>query len=220
MKKTTTTQITPQLLTPSPELEELQHLMPMSREDRKALTTDIQKNGIRDAIKVYQNKDGEFFIIGGKNRWEISLELSLSDVTIDIYEGTTAEIKSLVIDDNLNRRHLTPSQKRTIAGEILKLTPKKSNRQIAKKAGVDHKTVGKEREKLEVSGEIEKVETVTTANGRERTRDVKKKVTPPVSKKSLDDMPIKEAEKRVDEMMKNTTLKQHKKLCPHCGGEI
>ena len=196
MKKTTTTQINPSLLTPSPELEELQHLMPMDQADRERLKKDIGHNGVRDPIKVYQNEDGEFFIIGGLNRWEIALEQGIPAVDITIYEGTPAEISELVINDNFNRRHLDSKGKQKIIEYRLKQDPRQSNRQIAKKTGTDHHTVAKVRKAGEDKGEIEKVEKTVGLDGKER----KKKVSPVI---------VGAGKPEIIE-----------KLCPHCGKEI
>lgn len=203
MKTKTTTQINPQLLTPSPELLELQPLMPISKDDRDTLTTDIRENGIRDAIKVYQDEDGAFFIIGGLNRWEIAKELGIEIVDIMIFDGTEKEIKELVINDNLSRRHLKTADKRALIGAKLELDPAKSNRKIARETGVDHKTVGDVRREKVKAGDIPAVE------GRER-------VKPPT---------VKEAHERImSAMEKNdppaTSKEKIKKVCPHCGGEL
>jgi hypothetical protein len=55
---------------------------------------------------------------------------------------------------NAHRRHLTREQKRDAIAALLKLDPERSDRQIGKDLGADHKTVGAVRAKAEVTGEI------------------------------------------------------------------
>ena len=83
-------------------------------------------------------------------------------------EGGTIDPYSWVISSNLHRRHLTPEQKRAVIGKLLKMTPEKSDRQIAKVAKADHKTVGAERKILAARGEIPHVAKRTDTKGRKQ----------------------------------------------------
>jgi ParB-like chromosome segregation protein Spo0J len=140
-------------LEPSPELIEVQALMPIDPADRERLKEDIAKDGIRDAIKVYKNGN-KYYILGGYNRWRIAQELGITSVPVEIYHISEKERRDLVIKDNLNRRHLTRDQKQKLIEYFLRLEPEKSDRAIAKKTGSDHKTVGSVRRELESTGEI------------------------------------------------------------------
>jgi len=214
IKKISSTQTNISFLQPSPELLEYQDLMPIKAEDREALKADIEKSGfIRDAIKVYQDASGEYFIIGGLNRWEIAKELNIDIVPIDVYSGTTGQVKELVIDDNLNRRHLSKASKKELEKakrEQIKinlvLRPEKSNRSIARDLDVDHKTVGKVRANLEEQGEIEKVDKIVTTGGFERS--AKNKTPKP-----------KKVEKIPEEKMPKAISKKIVR-CPHCQEEF
>lgn len=141
------------VLEPSPELVEVQALMPIDPADRERLKEDISKDGIRDAIKVYKN-GSKYYILGGYNRWRIAQELGIRTVSVEIYYLPEDERRDLVIKDNLNRRHLTREQKQRLIEFFLRKEPSQSDRVIAKKTGSDHKTVGAIREKLESGGEI------------------------------------------------------------------
>ncbi len=140
-------------LEPSPELIDVQALMPIDPADRERLKEDIAKDGIRDAIKVYKNGN-KYYILGGYNRWRIAQELNISTVPVEVYHISPEERRDLVIKDNLNRRHLTRDQKQKLIEYFLRLEPEKSDRAIAKKTGSDHKTVGSVRRELESTGEI------------------------------------------------------------------
>jgi hypothetical protein len=67
---------------------------------------------------------------------------------------------------NINRRHLTNEQKQALIEQLLKDAPECSDRAIAGKLKVDHKTVGAKRKKLEGSGEIPHKTERTEASGR------------------------------------------------------
>lgn len=141
------------ILEPSPELIEVQALMPIDPKDRDRLKDDIAKDGIRDAIKVYKS-GSKYYILGGYNRWRIAQELGIETVPVEIYHLDPEERRDLVIKDNLNRRHLSREQKQRLIAYFLKQNPDQSNRAIAEKTGSDDKTVGKVRKKLEFGAEI------------------------------------------------------------------
>lgn len=163
-------------LKPSPEILEIQPLMLISDEDRENLKEDIQKNGIRDAIKVYYDKAGQCLILGGLTRWQIAQELKIKYVPIEIYSNLKPkQRKQLVIDDNLNRRHLTRSQKQKLISFFLKTEPEQSDRTIAKKTLTDHKTVSRQRKKLESTGELPQLKKRTGIDGKVRKQPKIKK---------------------------------------------
>ena len=167
----------PEKLKPSPELKEVQHIMPISKPDYDNLKADIKKSKeIRDPIKVYSSK-GEFLILGGLNRCKIAIGLGIKLVPIEIYRLTASKRKELVINDNLNRRHLTREQKQQLIDYFLKKGPDKSNRAIAEETGTDHKTVKARRNKLESTGEIPQLKKTTGKDGRARTTAPEKKIT-------------------------------------------
>ena len=155
-----------QSLEPAPELVEIQDLMPIDQGDYERLKKDIQKNGVRDPLKIYQ-KGTRHFIIGGLNRWKIAQELGISDpLPVDIYQGTGKQYRELAIIDNLNRRHLTAEQKRDLIKYFLKKDPEQSNKSIARKTGTTKETVKTQREKLTTGGEIRPVKMVKGQDGK------------------------------------------------------
>jgi len=160
-------QFNPKNLLMSPELEEVQHVMPMSDTDRKQLKSDIKKHGMRHPIIVY-NKGGVNYVLAGWNRREIAIELNMPLVDIQIMEGDTpGEFKLFVVTENLSRRHLTTDQKKKIAELFFKITPEASANQIAKKTGLDDKTAGKVKRDLQARSEIPNVETIDTKGRRQ-----------------------------------------------------
>lgn len=145
----------------SPELETVQKLMPISQEDYDRLKQSIEEDGkIREPLKGYQDKVGNFFLLSGWTRLKIASELGFKTVPVDFIEGldTKEKRESFAISENLDRRHFTTEQKRELTKYFLRLNPEKSDREISKQVGVDHKTVSKLREKEISRGEIPHVE--------------------------------------------------------------
>lgn len=117
-------------------------------------------------------------ILGGFNRWTIAVELGLETVPVEIYRVSEEDRKELVIKDNLNRRHLTSEQKRNLIAYFLKEDPYRSNREIAKKTGIDHKTVEPVRRQLEAGGEIPHLKMVKGMDGKEYSKKESPAVKP------------------------------------------
>ena len=163
--------ILPKALEPSPELLELQSLMPISPDDRYNLEKDIIESGtVRDALKVYHDrKTGKNMILCGLNRWQIARDRGLT-VNIEVYEGTREEFRELVINDNLNRRHFTTRQKQALIDYFLKRNPRQSNNLIAQKTRTTDKTVKARRVKLESNSEIPKFEKTIGKDGKARKK--------------------------------------------------
>lgn len=175
----------PMLLKTSPELDEVQGLMPMSAEDRKRLKDNIEESGeIRDPIKIYFNDDGEALILGGKNRWEIAIELGWQTVPVEILNIAAEKRSEFAIRDNLDRRHLTREQKTELIRRFLKNSPDISNNALSKQLGVDDKTVGKVRKEMESGSEIPKVDKRLGADGKSYSSENEKKITKKISLKT------------------------------------
>jgi ParB-like chromosome segregation protein Spo0J len=135
--------------TSSLEPHKLSQLLPkMSKEEMTELVADIEKNGLQQSIVLYQGQ-----ILDGNHRYWASTAAKKPMHFVG-FEGTDTEAQAFVISINIHRRHLTPEKRREIIAGLLKADPTKSNRQIADTAKVDHKTVGAERSRLEVGGEI------------------------------------------------------------------
>ena len=169
----------------SPELTEVQALMPIDPKDRDNLKKDIEESGeIRDPVKVYVNGNGSYLILCGYNRWRIAQELGWENVPIEVLNLSPAERQELVWKDNLNRRHLTREQKQRLIDHFLKTDPEQSDRNIAKKTGSDHKTVGERRTKLESGGEIPHLKAVKGRDGKNYSKPAPTKAKPVKSVKS------------------------------------
>ena len=82
----------------------------------------------------------------------------LLDETVDPFE--------YVLSVNLRRRHLTPEQRRELIAKLLKATPSKSDRQIAKTVKVSPTTVGTVRAAMGATGDVSKLDKREDSKGR------------------------------------------------------
>ena len=140
----------------------------MPDEDFQDLLESIKAHGQREPITTYENK-----ILDGWHRFRACLELDINP-TYHEYDGK--DPVSYVIDLNLNRRHLSPSQKAIAVvtcnawlqeGRPQKTPPvggvvtsaNKSAEQMAREAGVGTRTVERAK-KIAQSGDKEVIEAV------------------------------------------------------------
>src|SRR5262245_47499873 len=158
----------------------------MEGEEFDALVADIKKNGLREKIDLHQGK-----IVDGRNRYRALQRLGVDPddkyfrkaIYAHAIGGEIApherdndeRVLAYVISKNIHRRHLTAEQKRDLIAKLIKAQPEKSDRQIAKQAKVDHKTVGAARTELEGRGEIPHVEERTDTKGRKQPAKKKHK---------------------------------------------
>jgi hypothetical protein len=123
---------------------------------------DIKANGQREPIATYQSQ-----ILEGRNRYRACLRLKIEPRFVE-FKGNDAGAHAFVISRNIHRRHLKPKDRQAAIATLLKLTPEKSDRVIAKEIGADHKTVAKVRREVVSTGETPAVEKRVGADGRAR----------------------------------------------------
>jgi ParB-like nuclease domain len=140
----------------------------MEGEEFDALVADIKANGLNENIVLYEGK-----VLDGRNRYRACMKAGIEPHFCRLLKSD--DPAAYVISANIHRRHLTAEQKRELIAKLIKAQPEKSNRQIAKTAKVDHKTVGAARAELEGRGEIPHVETTTDTKGRKQPGKKKKK---------------------------------------------
>lgn len=80
----------------------------ISGEAYETLKRDIEKNGILEPVYIYDGK-----IIDGRNRYRIAIDLGLTDIPTQEYQGDNPV--GFVQSMNLHRRQLSPSQKAAAA---------------------------------------------------------------------------------------------------------
>jgi hypothetical protein len=177
----------------------------MSPDQLRALGEDIKANELQETIKYVQynrrtkqyngfsdddDNDIDLILIDGRNRLD-AMELVGERVptTLDefnkfsksenLWAENDEQIVRYIISANIRRRHLSGKDQDRIIGELLKLDPYKSDRQIGRETNVDHKKVGAVRHRLEDVGEIPHVERRTDSQGRQQPAHKPERQRPP-----------------------------------------
>ena len=157
-------------------------LFPMMSDKELAETgADIKANELREPIAVRRiyppdakggvSTDRHVLeVLDGRNRLEAMERAGIKPPAKAFGEMDLddAEAVAYIISANIHRRHLTPEQKKRITDNLLKDNPAQSDRQVAKVAKVDHKTVAAHRAKLEATGEIPQLDKRKGADGKAR----------------------------------------------------
>jgi ParB-like chromosome segregation protein Spo0J len=132
-----------------------------------ALVADVREHGVRERITLFED-----MILDGRNRYRAWQECEGHTCDWHIfpsYGDTPAKRRedalAFVISANIHRRHLTAEQKRDLIAKLLKNSPEKSDRQIAKEIGASHTHVSNIRDKLEETGDVATVATSPTPRG-------------------------------------------------------
>ena len=95
------------------EYHEVANIFPMMSDDEfSALVEDIRANGQRQPIYIHDGK-----IVDGRNRYRACQKLGIEPDT-RVWDGV-GSLASFVVSLNLQRRHLTSSQKATVAVDVL-----------------------------------------------------------------------------------------------------
>ena len=126
-------------------------LMPPN--ELQELANDIEGHGLREQpLIIFDKEKNRRVLIDGRNRMDALEFLGRDATTISSRKrpwprgkDTEANVVAYIFSVNLKRRHLSLEQKRAAADWLLKNDPTKSDRQIAKVAKVDHKTVATRR---------------------------------------------------------------------------
>ncbi len=111
---------------------------PLSDEQYAALRADIEARGV--VVPVVVDQHGR--TIDGHNRQEIASDLGVDCPTEVRHVTDDAESATLAVTLNVARRHLSRDEKRTLIRAEIARCPDDSDRAIARRVGVDHKTVG------------------------------------------------------------------------------
>ena len=135
----------------------------MENPEFQNLVADIREHGLIDPITLHL--DGS--ILDGRNRYRACIEAGVEPV-FETWGGPNGAETSFVISRNIHRRHLTHDQKREMIAALLKATPERSNRQIARDVKVDDKTVGTVRKAMEATAEIPQLDKTTGEDGKAR----------------------------------------------------
>lgn len=141
-----------------------QLMPPLSTDEYADLEASIIANGIQVPIIV----DDRGVVIDGHHRKAIAEHHGLHLPSETRQMLTEAQKYALSIELNIARRQLNREQKRAIVEAALKAQPEKSNREHGRTLGVDDKTVGAARARLEATAEIPQFDKTVGADGKER----------------------------------------------------
>jgi ParB-like chromosome segregation protein Spo0J len=94
------------------EIHPIANVFPMmSKDEFKALKSDIKEHGLREPIVFWKN-----MLVDGRNRLKACVELGLEADESELMDET--DPVAWVISHNLHRRHLTTSQRSDVAAKI------------------------------------------------------------------------------------------------------
>lgn len=120
---------------------------PLPQDEYEALCQSIAQHGV--LVPVVVDEEGE--IIDGRHRKWAADEVG-ANCPVEVQQGLTLrEKRELSITLNAGRRHMTTGEKRMLATAELMHDQNRSDREIARAVGVDHKTVGKLRREIEIA---------------------------------------------------------------------
>lgn len=168
----------------------------MTERELRELGEDIKARGLLQPISIFQElvrgKAFRYSLLDGVNRLDamelVGIKFKIGHdggggwtLNIESHPHREREVPAPVVvthgsDDpfafilsaNLHRRHLTAEQKRELVAQLLKVTPEKSNRQIAEAVKVDHKTVASVRAEKQLTGEIPQLTKTLGKDGKKR----------------------------------------------------
>lgn len=141
-----------------------QFLPRLTDDEYAALEKSIIEHGIQVPIIV----DEQQSVIDGHHRKEIADRLGIHcprRLAMDLDE---TQKRTLALSLNLDRRHLNREQKRELIERSIVADPQLSNRQHAERTGASPTTVGGARTRLEESGDVSKLDTLTDSLGRQQ----------------------------------------------------
>lgn len=135
----------------------------LSDDEYRALEQSIQDHGVQVPIMV--TTDGR--IVDGHHRAEIADRLDRHCPRVTA-EGDDTELRTLAFELNNHRRQQSREARRGQVRKSLRADPQLSNREHARRTGVDDKTVATIRKDMEATAEIPQSETRVSADGRTR----------------------------------------------------
>jgi ParB-like chromosome segregation protein Spo0J len=174
-------------------------LPPLTAEEYQELKEDIQANGVLYPVFI----DDANNVIDGHNRLRIAVELDLPKHAVRMRNVEVEDAKKkeeIALNLNTHRRQLDRKQKQELIAKHIRIDPEQSDRQIADKVGVDHKTVGKVREGMEATGDVPHTPERTDKSGRKQK-----------AKKSVKTKPESDA-KKIGLVNQWVMLKSHARL--------
>jgi ParB-like chromosome segregation protein Spo0J len=150
-----------------------QEFDPLSPEEFAALERSILDRGVQVAIVLDEHGN----VLDGHHRLAICKKHKITDYPTTVKAGLSEEEKRNYAQSlNMARRSLSREQVQKQIRNRLKRNPEHSDRLIAQALGVDHKTIGRVRAEMELSGEVPQVERKIGLNGMQYKASTKLKL--------------------------------------------
>src|SRR5262245_17657340 len=134
----------------------------MKGEEFNQLVADLDADGVYQDIPLHEG-----MILEGRNRYRACLAAGVVPGFID-GDGWIDDPVAYVISANIRRRHLSAEDKQKALVRLVAAQVEKSDRVLAKLAGVDHKTMAKARRKAESTGDASPVDKRVGKDGKAR----------------------------------------------------
>jgi hypothetical protein len=172
----------------------------LSEFELRELGQDIKQNGLRVPIAYrFTEESNVYEVLAGISRLDAMEtagiafrlvfggdgELSITVDGFEFFERYIAQPQRInsdpyefVISTNIHRRHLDAERRQSLLIELIARTPEKSDRQLGKKLGVDHKTIAKARAKGKQLGRIPQLERTVGKDGKVRKLPVRSGTQP------------------------------------------
>lgn len=135
--------------TPGTRTASYQVMPALSAEEYAALKVDIAAHGVRVPIDVDEAGD----VLDGHHRQRIAAELGMECPSRTVSGMSEQQKREHALTVNLARRHLSTQQRRQLIAREIGRAPQRSDRDLARLVGCDHKTVGAVRRKWS-TGEV------------------------------------------------------------------
>src|SRR5262245_6468475 len=168
-------------------------------EEFDALVADVREYGLKNPVTLYHGA-----VIDGRNRVRACLAAGWSwrairGMCVELSGAGAGQIDdpvAYVISVNIHRRHLSAEQKAEMLAKLVAAQPEKSDRELAKQAGVSHPTIAKARRTAEATGKALPVEKRIGADGKARKQPARKKSESPKGQPPLE--PVTKPEREPD----------------------
>jgi hypothetical protein len=139
-----------------------------TNEEWVAECMEMMQNGIEfDPVQAIRDESGQIYVWDGLHRGEAAKRLG-SLLSVEVRPGTCEKAEWLALSANQKhglKRTRTDKQKVVRKAFLHAYGAQCSDREIARHCGVDHKTVGKIRREMELSGEIPQIDRRTVTRG-------------------------------------------------------
>jgi hypothetical protein len=169
----------------------------MAEAELDGLAIDIARHGLQSPVIIWSASDDDDpheALLDGRNRLDAAARAGLlsvdeaGELCIKRPSGKVVPIPksysrdedpyAVVLTYNIQRRHLTPEQRRYLVTKILQREPEQSNRRIARQVKVDQHMVASVRAEAEATGAVPQLKRTIGADGKSRPARMPRRAKP------------------------------------------